>query len=38
MGRGTVGKACCELDYNLHFVGIDRDPSRVAIAKDYLGC
>lgn len=36
MGRGTVGKACQEL--GLGFVGIDRDPARIAIAREYLGC
>lgn len=35
MGRGTVGKSC--LDLNCDFVGIDRDPERVAIAREYLG-
>lgn len=34
MGRGTVGKVACEL--NMKFVGIDRDPDRVAIAQEYL--
>lgn len=36
MGRATVGKACQEL--GLGFTGIDIQPERVAIAKDYLGC
>lgn len=36
MGRGTVGKAVLEL--GLGFVGIDRDPARVALAREYLGC
>lgn len=36
MGRGTVGKACQAL--GMDFIGIDRDPARVAIAKEYLGC
>jgi hypothetical protein len=35
MGRGTVGKACQELGFG--FVGIDRDPDRVALAAEYLG-
>jgi hypothetical protein len=35
MGRGTVGKACTKL--GLNFIGIDRDPERVAIAREYLG-
>jgi hypothetical protein len=35
MGRGTTGKAC-ELLNHL-FIGIDRDPGRVAIARRYLG-
>ncbi len=34
MGRGTVGKACAEL--GLGFIGIDRDPERVALARKYL--
>lgn len=36
MGRGTVGKACQQL--GLNFIGIDRDPARVEIAREYLGC
>lgn len=36
MGRGTVGKAAEQ--FGLVFVGIDRDPDRVAIAREYLGC
>lgn len=35
MGRGTVGKACQY--YNLSYIGIDKDPERVRIAKEYLG-
>lgn len=35
MGRGTIGKACDEL--GLSFVGIDIDPGRVEIAREYLG-
>jgi hypothetical protein len=34
MGRGTVGKVA--MKYGLSFVGIDRDPARVQIAKEYL--
>lgn len=34
MGRGTVGKACAEL--GLDFVGIDINPQRVALAREYL--
>lgn len=36
MGRGTVGRACLELD--CEYVGIDRDPDRIALAREYLGC
>lgn len=36
MGRGTVGMACKMI--GIGFVGIDRDPARVVIARDYLGC
>lgn len=36
MGRGTVGRIC--LEEGLGFVGIDIDPERVAIAREYLGC
>lgn len=36
MGRGTVGLACQRL--GIRFVGIDRDPERVQIAREYLGC
>lgn len=36
MGRGTVGKACQQI--GLAFVGIDRDPERIQIAREYLGC
>lgn len=35
MGRGTVGKACQQLGMN--FIGIDKDPERVEIARRYLG-
>lgn len=35
-GRGTVGKACLEM--GMSFVGIDRDPERVNLAKAYIGC
>jgi hypothetical protein len=34
MGRGTVGKGCAA---GQTFIGIDRDPERVAIAREYLG-
>jgi hypothetical protein len=36
MGRGTVGAAVRAA--GLGFVGIDIDPNRVVIAKEYLGC
>lgn len=36
MGRGTVGKVA--LDLGMNFVGIDRDPARLKIAREYLGC
>jgi hypothetical protein len=36
MGRGTVAMSCRALDCD--FVGIDRDPERIVIAKEYLGC
>lgn len=36
MGRGTVGKMCQRV--GVGFVGIDRDPDRIAIAREYLGC
>ncbi len=36
MGRGTVGKACQMLGMN--FVGLDVDPNRMMIAREYLGC
>lgn len=36
MGRGTVGKVA--LERGMKFVGIDRDPKRVALAMEYLGC
>lgn len=35
MGRGTVAKVTREL--GLNFVGVDRDPARVALAQQYLG-
>jgi hypothetical protein len=35
MGRGTVGKVAQML--GIDFVGIDRDPARVQIARKYLG-
>ncbi len=35
MGRATIGKASRYA--GLDFVGIDRDPDRIAIARDYLG-
>lgn len=35
-GRGTIGKACSMLGMN--YIGLDIDPARVALAKDYLGC
>lgn len=34
MGRGTVGKVARE--FGMHFVGIDRDPARVDIARQYI--
>lgn len=36
MGRGTVGKVAREL--GMGFVGVDRDPERIQIAREYLGC
>ncbi len=36
MGRGTVGKACQQL--GLNFIGVDIDPVRVEIAREYLQC
>lgn len=36
MGRGTVGRMCQSV--GVGFAGIDRDPERVQIAKEYLGC
>lgn len=36
MGRGTVGRACQH--FGIGFVGVDRDPERMAIAREYLGC
>lgn len=36
MGRGTVGKSARELQ--CEFIGIDRNPDRVQIAREYLGC
>jgi DNA modification methylase len=36
MGRGTVGWICKHL--GLDFIGIDRDPERVEMAKAYIGC
>ncbi|MEI9804091.1 MAG: DNA methyltransferase [Pseudolabrys sp.] len=36
MGRGTVGMICQRLKTD--FVGIDRDPVRVQMAREYLGC
>lgn len=36
MGRGTVGKAALQLGYR--FVGVDLDPARVALAREYVGC
>lgn len=35
MGRGTVGMACRML--GLDFIGIDIDPARVELARQYLG-
>ena len=35
MGRGTAGRACQLL--GLRFVGIDIDPARVTLARNYLG-
>jgi hypothetical protein len=34
MGRGTVGKAC--LERGMSFIGIDRDPERVELARKYI--
>lgn len=36
MGRCTVGKIARE--FGLNFIGVDRNPARVAIAREYLGC
>jgi hypothetical protein len=36
MGRGTIGRAAVQM--GLRFVGIDREPERVAMAREYLGC
>lgn len=36
MGRGTTGRVARKL--GLDFVGIDRDPDRVMLAAEYLGC
>lgn len=36
MGRGTVGQSCIRA--SCAFVGIDRDPERIQIAREYLGC
>jgi hypothetical protein len=36
MGRGTIGKVARDL--GLSFVGIDRDPKRVALAMEYIAC
>lgn len=36
MGRGTVGKVARATGAN--FVGVDINPQRVAIAREYLGC
>jgi hypothetical protein len=36
MGRGTTGKAALAL--GMRFVGIDKDPQRVELARLYLGC
>lgn len=33
-GRGTVGKACRQL--GMHYVGMDHDPARIALAYEYL--
>lgn len=35
-GRGTVGKACQML--GMTYIGIDRDPARIVLAREYLGC
>jgi hypothetical protein len=35
MGRGTVGRACKML--GLSFIGIDHNPDRVALAREYIG-
>ncbi len=35
MGRGTVAKACRELD--LHYIGVERLQTHVDLALDYLG-
>jgi len=34
-GRGTVGKACQQMGFD--YIGIDIDPSRIVLAKKYLG-
>ena len=34
-GRGTIGRACAEL--GLNYIGLDIDPERIEIAKEYLG-
>lgn len=34
MGRGTVGKAV--LEYGGTFIGVDRSPDRVTLAREYL--
>jgi hypothetical protein len=36
MGRATIGRACEAL--GLGYIGIDMNPERVAIAREYLGC
>lgn len=36
MGRGTVGRVCKMWDLN--FIGIDKNPDRVELARHYIGC
>jgi hypothetical protein len=35
MGRGTIGKAALSLGMN--YIGIDNDPDRVKMAREYIG-
>jgi hypothetical protein len=36
MGRGTIGKVARESYFDLDYVGIDRNPDRLTIAREYL--